>query len=271
MTNIPKIFKLNNGVEIPMVGIGVNNIENSKVSRVISWALKSGYRHIDTASAYENEEGVGRGIRESGFDRDQIFITTKLAANDFPRPEKAFSESLSKLHVEYIDLYLLHWPFVNWINAWSVLEDIYEEGRARAIGVSNFNIEQLEILKNKGRIKPVVNQIEVNPFVVKSKLIDYCQTEGIAVEAHSPLSRGKRLNDTLLETLAKGYGKTTAQIMIRWGLQRDFLMIPKSKKKSHLESNIDVFDFEIEKSDMQKIDSLNENNSPSIYVWGRIN
>lgn len=254
---------------MPRVGIGVYKIDNSKVSRVISWALRAGYRNIDTASAYENEEGVGRGIIESGLDRKQVFITTKLAANDFIRPEEAFYESLNKLQTDYVDLYILHWPFVNWKNAWKVVENFYKEGKIKAIGVSNFNINELKEIKKISKIKPVVNQIELNPFLVRNKLIDYCKSEDIAIEAYSPLTRGGRLKDTMLETLAKGYGKTTAQIMLRWGLQRGFLMIPKSETKSHLESNFDVFDFEIQSNDMQKIDSLNENNSPLIYVWGR--
>jgi len=270
MNNISRVYKLNNGVDIPRIGLGVWKINNEKVSQAISWAIDSGYRHVDTARVYENEQGVGKGILNSGLDRKQVFVTTKLAINDFFRSEKAFYESLSKLQTDYVDLYLLHWPLVNWKGAWNVLENLYEEGKIRAIGVSNFNIKDLEHLKKECRIKPAVNQVELSPFLVRSKLIDYCQSEDIAVEAYSPLTRGKRLNDKTLEFLAREYKKTTAQIMIRWGLQRGLIMLPKSETKSHIESNIDVFDFEIEKSDMKLIDSLNENYTALVPFWGRI-
>jgi len=269
MSKIPAMFKLNNGIEIPRVGLGVWQIENSEVGRAVSWALDYGYRHIDTARVYKNEEGVGKAIHESNLDRNQIFVTTKLAVNDFFRPEKAFSESLARLQLDCVDLYLLHWPFLNWKNAWKALENIYEAGKARAIGVSNFGIKELEALKKVGKIKPAINQVEISPFMARSNLLSYCQSENILVEAYSPLTRGKRLDNTTLETLGREYKKTPAQIMLRWGLQHDLIMLPKSETKSHIESNLDVFDFEIERSDMQRIDSLDENYTALATIWSR--
>lgn len=269
MNRISKTIKLSNGVEIPRIGLGVWKIENSKVSQVVSLALETGYRHIDTACAYRNESGVGLGIRQSSLNRQDIFVTTKLAIQDFFKPEKAFSQSLDKLKMDYVDLYLLHWPFLNWKNAWKTLENIYKNGQAKAIGVSNFGIRQLEELKKIGGIKPMVNQVEISPFLFREKLIDYCQSEDIVVEAYSPLTRGKRIDDPTLIGIANSSGKTTAQIMIRWGLQHNLVMLPKSETKSHIQSNYDVFDFEIDKNDMQKLDNLNENYSALIPGWSR--
>jgi methylglyoxal/glyoxal reductase len=249
--------------------LGVWKIDNSRVDQVVVWAFKSGYRHIDTACAYRNETGVGQGIRQSGLSRQQVFITTKLAVQDFFKPETAFLESLNKLKTDYVDLYLLHWPFFNWKNAWKTLEEFYQSGRAKAIGVSNFGINQLQELKKLGGIKPLVNQVELSPFLFREKLIDYCQSEDIAVEAYSPLTRGKRINDPLLTEMSKSLQITPAQIMIRWGLQHNLIMLPKSETKSHIQSNFDVFDFEIDKKDMQKLDQLNENYSALIPGWSR--
>lgn len=270
MNNIDKTIKLSNGVEIPRVGLGVWRIDNSMVSEVISWALDAGYRHVDTAKAYGNEEGVGKAINGSSLKREEIFVTTKLAAtNDFFRAEKAFYESLHRLNMEYIDLYILHWPFLNWKNAWKTLEKIYKDGKVRAIGVSNFGIKQLEEFKKLGGMKPMINQVELSPFLNRKKLIEYCKSEGIVVEAYSPLTRGRRINDETISEIAKKYNKSNAQIMIRWGLQQDLIMLPKSTNKSHVESNIQVFDFEISEEDMEKIDSLNENYSALIPGWSR--
>ena len=269
MKNISKTLKLNNGVEIPRIGLGVWKIDDTTVEQAVLWALESGYRHIDTARAYGNEAGVGRAIRQSGISRDQIFITTKLAVNDFFRPEKAFQESMERLNMDYVDLYLLHWPFLNWKNAWKALEKIYKNGQAKSIGVSNFGIKQLEELKKLGGIKPLVNQVEISPFLSRTKLIEYCQSEGIVVEAYSPLTRGKKLNHPDLTSLAKKYDKSTAQISIRWGLQHGLVMLPKSATQSHIQSNINVFDFEIEPKDMDKLDLLNENYSALFPGWSR--
>ncbi len=269
MTKLSKTIELSNGVEIPRVGFGVWKIDNEKVSGVVQTAIKAGYRHVDTARAYKNEEGVGKGIKKSGLDRKKMFVTTKLAVQDFSRPEEEFERSLEKLKMDYVDLYLLHWPFIGWKNAWKELEKIYKEGKARSIGVSNFNIKQLEEIKRMGGMKPMVNQVEISPFINRKELVAYCQTEGIVVEAYSPLTRGKRLGDKVINDLAKEYRKTAAQIMIRWGLQHDLVMLPKSETEEHIKSNIEVFDFEIKAADMKKLDSLNENYSALFPGWSR--
>ena len=254
-----KTIKLSNSVVIPTVGLGVWKIDNSKVEQVVSWALTAGYRHVDTAKAYGNEEGVGLGIRNSGIPREDIFVTTKLFLHDYFRAEKAFDESLKKLGLEYVDLYLIHHPFLGWKKAWKSLEKIYNEGRARAIGVSNFGMEEIEEIKKMGVVMPMVNQVEISPFLNRQKLVDYCRSENIVVEAYSPLTRGKRLGDQVLAEMAKKYHKSAAQIIIRWGLQQGLVMLPKSENKEHVEGNIEVFDFEIDKGDMEKLNSLNEN------------
>jgi methylglyoxal/glyoxal reductase len=254
-----KIVKLRNGIEMPRLGLGVWKIADEKVSEVVKWALEAGYRHVDTAQAYKNEEGVGRGIREGGGDRCKIFVTSKLLVFNYFMAEKAFEESLQKLKMDYIDLFLLHRPFWGWKNAWKVLEKFYKEGKIKAIGVSNFGIKELVDLKKMGGEMPLVNQIELSPFLNRQKTVQFCQNEGIVVEAYSPLTRGKRLDEPILADLASKYQKSVAQLMIRWGLQHDLVMLPKSENKSHIESNIEVFDFEIKEADMKKLDSLNEN------------
>lgn len=253
---------------MPRIGLGVWKIDDTRVFQTVSWALAARYRHIDTARAYGNEAGVGRGVHQSGLARNQLFLTTKLAISDIFKPEKAFEESLRKLRVDYVDLYLIHWPFFGWKRAWSALEKIYADGRAKAIGVSNFGIGHLRELKRRGGVMPMVNQIELSPFLNRQRLVAHCQSLGIVVEAYSPLTRGKRLADQVLADMARNYKKSPAQIMIRWGLQHDLVMIPKSTSESHIKDNIDVFDFEIEKKDMQKLDALNENYT-TLPGWSR--
>lgn len=259
MTKISPSLKLSNGVEIPRIGLGVWKIDNSKVSQVVEWALKAGYRHIDTATAYQNEEGVGQGIRLSGVPRQEIFVTTKIIIYDYFRPEEAIETSLNKLKLDYVDLYLIHRPFLGWKNAWRALEKIYQSGRARSIGVSNFGIHELEALKKMGGLMPMVNQVELSPFLNRQKLVEYCQSHGIIVEAYSPLTRGRRLDNQTVIDLAKKYHQSAAQIMIRWGLQHGLVMLPKSENKKHLENNFAVFNFEINDQDLKKLDSLNDN------------
>ena len=244
---------------MPMVALGVWGINNSKIEQVISWALEADYRHIDTAKAYKNEEGVGMAIRNSNISRKEIFVTTKIFLQDYFWAEKAFNESLKKLGLEYVDLYLIHHPFLGWKKAWKTLEKMYKDGRVRAIGVSNFGIKEIEEIKKDGGILPMVNQVEISPFLNRQKLVDYCRSQNIVVEAYSPLTRGKRLEDEVLNSLAKKYNKSSAQIIIRWGLQLGLVMLPKSENKDHIESNINVFDFEIGDDDMEKLKLLNEN------------
>jgi methylglyoxal/glyoxal reductase len=268
MNNIPPTIKLNTGAEIPRVGLGVWKIDNTSVVQAVSEALKAGYRHIDTAKVYGNEMGVGQAIKASKLKRSQIFVTTKLAVNDIHNPVPAIEESLSKLGLDYVDLYLIHWPFLGWKSAWKHLEEFYRQGKAKAIGVSNFNIRQLREINKFGTVTPAVNQIEISPFLSRRKTIDYCQKEGIVVEAYSPLTRGKRLGDAVLSQVAAAYKKTPAQIMLRWGLQCGLVVLPKSANPEHINSNLNIFNFEISAEDIQKLNALNEESS-QIPLWSR--
>lgn len=262
-------IKLNNGGSIPRVGLGVWQIENSKVNGVVAGAIKSGYRHIDTACVYKNELGVGEGIKQSGIKRKDVFVTTKLAVNDFYHAREAFLVSLKKLDMEYVDLYLIHRPFLFWKKAWKELEIICKSGAAKAIGVSNFSVKDIEALEKMGGVVPAVNQIELSPFLYRKDTIEYCQSRGMVVEAYSPLTRGKRMQEKAVLDMAKKYKKTSAQIMIRWGLQHNLVMLPKSENLEHIKSNIEVFDFDIDECDMKRLDSLNENFSALFPGWSR--
>lgn len=268
MSGKVKLIKLNNGVEMPQLGLGVWRIPNHKVCQVVKWALGCGYRHIDTAKVYGNEEGVGQAIIESGIPRKDIFVTTKLGIGDILRPQKAFEESLARLKLDYVDLYLIHWPMIFWQSAWKTLEEIYKSGKARAIGVSNFNISNLEELRSFAQVLPAVNQVEISPFLQRRKLVKYCHESKIVVESYSPLTHGRRLADPTLLSVAKKYDKTAAQILIRWGLHNNFVVIPKSHKKEHIEKNVQVFDFKLTHEDMEKLDALDENSS-MFPLWSR--
>lgn len=253
-------YKLNNGIEIPVLGLGVYQMSSEETERAVRWALEAGYRHIDTASFYGNEQAVGKAVRESGISRGEIFVTTKLWPTNFFRAAAAFETSRIKLGLEYVDLYLLHWPSpFGRGRAWKVLEQLYAQGLCKAIGVSNYSIAQLEALRKTSTIVPAVNQVEFSPFLYRQELLAYCESSGIQVEAYSPLTRGKRLNDATIETLAKKYDKSPAQIMIRWSLQHGLVVIPKSRSKERIVENSSVFDFAIDESDMQTMDGLHAN------------
>lgn len=259
---IDSTVELLNGVEMPRLGLGVWRAKaGDETERAVSAALKAGYRSIDTASMYNNEQEVGRAIRASAIPRDQIFVTTKVWNNEqgYDNTLKAFRRSLDRLEMEYVDLYLVHWPVVGqYKETYRALEDLYEQGLVRAIGVSNFNIHHLEDLMGTCRIKPMVNQVELHPLHTQKKLFAFCRKEGIQLESWRPLMQG-RLDLPLIEELAAKYGKTSAQIVLRWHLQLGVVTIPKSVHERRIIENADLFDFELEPEDMNRIDGLNQN------------
>jgi len=274
-------IKLNNGVEMPIFGLGVWQMENGKeTEQAITWALEAGYRLIDTAALYRNEESVGKAIRDSGIPRKEIFVTTKLKNGDHDDPESAFETSLKKLDIEYIDLYLIHWPVPEKRKeSWKILEKILESGKVKAIGVSNYTIQHLEELFSISEVIPSVNQVEFHPFLYQKELLEFCNKHNIVFEAYSPLTQGYRLNDPTIVATAEKYKKTPAQILIRWGLQHGVVSIPKSSKKERILENADVFnfrsensgrtdDFEISIEDMKKLDSLDQSEH---FSWNPTN
>lgn len=257
-------IQLNNGVKIPQLGLGVfQTPDGEQTVNSVKWALEAGYRHIDAARIYENEQSVGEGIRQSGVRREDIFLTTKLWNDDIRagRAREAFEESLERLGTDYIDLYLLHWPADGFEEAWKELEKLYREGKIKAIGVSNFQKSHLERLMKIASIKPAVNQIESHPYFNNQELIDYCFENNIAAEVWSPLggTGGNVLEDATLAKLSEKYGKSPAQIVLRWDVQRNVIVIPKSTHKERIVSNSMVFDFELDQEDMKTISGLNKN------------
>lgn len=253
---------LNNGVKMPWLGFGVFQIEDGpKVEQAVLSAFEVGYRSIDTATIYKNERSVGKAIRESGIPREDIFLTTKVWNSDqrAKRTMAAFEESLERLDTEYVDLYLVHWPVEGcYKETWQVMEEIYENGRAKAIGVSNFQIHHLEDILNDAQVVPAVNQIEFHPFLVQPDLLSFCQTNKIQVEAWSPLMQGQIVNDPTVKKLAEKYHKTPAQIALRWNLQHEVVTIPKSARPKRIGENAQIFDFELSQADIDLLDALDE-------------
>jgi diketogulonate reductase-like aldo/keto reductase len=251
---------LNNGTKMPWLGLGVfMSRDGGEVETAVRWALEAGYRSIDTASVYGNERGVGKAVRESGVTREDLFVTTKVWNTDLRagRTLQAFDESLERLHMDYVDLYLIHWPVSEgFIQPWKDLETIYHTGRARAIGVSNFLIHHLKALLKKAGIVPAVNQIEFHPYLQQPDLIRFCRTHQIQVEAWSPLMLGQVFSIDELNLLAEKYHKNAIQIVLRWNLQRDIVTIPKSSKQAHIQQNADLFDFELNAEEMEMMNAL---------------
>ena len=260
-----KDILMNNGLTIPELGLGVFRTQSGEeTENAVKWALEAGYRHIDTAKAYRNEASVADGIKASGVKREDIFITTKLWNQD-TRDKKAIAaceQSLKELDTDYIDLYLIHWPVENREIAWADMEKLVEAGKIRTIGLSNFHQHHIEELEKTWNIVPAIDQIETNPYFSNQPLIDYCQSRGIVVEAWSPLggSRDNQiLKDATINAIGAKYGKSAAQVIIRWHLQRGVVVLPKSTHKERIEQNIDVFDFELTAEDMAAINGLNRN------------
>lgn len=261
-TSLKDTVTLHNGVKMPWMGLGVFKVsEGEEVVESVKAAIRNGYISIDTAAIYKNEEGVGQGIRESGVPREELFVTSKVWNSDqgYETTLQAFETSLNKLGLDYLDLYLIHWPGVDkYKDTWKALEKLYKDGRVRAIGVSNFQIHHLEDLMSDCEIKPMVNQVEFHPHLTQKELLAFCKKEGIQMEAWSPLKQGQLLNEPVLVDIAHKNNKSVAQVILRWDLQSEVVTIPKSIKEHRIIENASIFDFELTKEDMEKIDALNQ-------------
>lgn len=270
MLNLKSTYKLSNGVEIPMVGFGTWQTPNGETAiSSVEEALKVGYRNIDTAAVYGNEESVGIAIKTSGIDRKEIFVTSKVwnSNQGYETTLKAFEESLKKLQLDYLDLYLIHWPVPKifketWeetsIGTWKAMEELYKAGKIKAIGVSNFNAHHIKNLTDNCEIVPMVNQIQLSPGVDQKETIEYCKENNILVEAYSPLSTGKIFNVKEIIDMATRYNKSVSQIALRWSIQNGYLPLPKSVTPSRIKENSAIFDFEISKEDMEFINNLTD-------------
>ena len=262
MSPIPSI-ELNDGHTIPQLGFGVFQIAPEDTARVVGHALEIGYRHIDTAQMYGNERQVGEAVRASGLDRADVFITSKLN-NGFHRPDdasSAFEETLSELGVDYVDLFLIHWPLPtlydgDFVSTWNTLEAFRDDGRARSIGVSNFQVAHLERLAAAGDVVPAVNQIELHPYFLNDEVRRYGEARGIATEAWSPIAQGNVLDDPVITGIAEKLGRSPAQVVLRWHIQLGNIVFPKSTTPARIEANLDLFDFELELGDAEAIDAL---------------
>jgi 2,5-diketo-D-gluconate reductase A len=261
MSQVPNT-RLNNGVSIPQLGFGVFQIEPERTADAVRTAFDAGYRHIDTAQGYGNEEGVGEAVRTSGLARDEVFVTTKLtnSLHGYENAITALDDSLGRLGLDHVDLYLIHWPRPSadlYVETWTAFEKILSDGKARAIGVSNFQVSHLERLAAETGTVPAVNQIELHPLLVQSEVRAYDAEHGIATEAWSPLAKGgDLLRDERLVALAEKYGKTPAQVVIRWHLQLGNVVIPKSVTPARVQENIAVFDFELDADDVAAIEEM---------------
>lgn len=267
MENLQSTTTLHNGVKMPWLGLGVFKVEEGQeLVNAVKTAITHGYRSIDTAAIYGNEVGVGQGVQEAlkigGITREDLFVTSKVWNSElgYEATIAAYEESLTKIGLDYLDLYLIHWPVAGkYTEAWRALETLYKEGRVKAIGVSNFQIHHLEDLMKDAEVKPMVNQVECHPRLTQKELQAFCQQHDIQLEAWSPLMQGQLLENAELQEIASKYGKSAAQIILRWDLQNGIVIIPKSTKEHRIVENASVFDFELTKEDMARINSLNEN------------
>lgn len=262
ITNIKGTTTLSNGYAMPYVGLGVYKANNGEeINTAIKTALKSDYRLIDTAAFYKNEEGVGKAIRDSGIPREEVFITSKLWIDDQGKEStrKAFEISLEKLGFDYLDLYLIHWPVPDkYLESWKVIQELYEEGKVKAIGVSNCMVHHLESIKKLGGVQPMVLQNEFHPKLVQQDIIDYCSKNEIQYQAWSPLMRGDIIENSTIQQIASKYNKSAAQIVIRWDLQKGVATIPKSVHTDRIIENASIFDFSLTSEEVEKIDTLED-------------
>jgi 2,5-diketo-D-gluconate reductase A len=260
--SVPTI-ELNDGHTIPQLGFGVFQIDPGETAEAVAEALRVGYRHIDTAEMYGNEEGVGEAIRASGLDRSEVFVTSKLN-NSFHEPDaarRAFDETLQALGFDYLDLFLIHWPLPtlydgDYVSTWKALEEFQAEGRSRSIGVSNFQVEHLERLAGEADVVPAVNQIELHPYLLNGEVDSYGREHGIATQAWSPIAQGAVVDDPVITEIAERLGRTPAQVVLRWHIERGNIVFPKSTTPARMRENFELFDFELAPGDSEKIDAL---------------
>jgi 2,5-diketo-D-gluconate reductase A len=262
MTQVPDI-KLNDGNTIPQLGFGVFQIDPAETTSAVERALSVGYRHIDTAEGYQNEAGVGEGLRASGLGRDDVFITSKLDnSNHEPDDARAaMDETLSQLGLDHVDLFLIHWPLPtlydgDYVSTWRVMEEFKADGRARSIGVSNFQVDHLKKLQAACDVVPAVNQIELHPYLLNEEVRAYGESQGIATEAWSPIAQGGVLDDEVITSIADAVGRTPAQVVLRWHIQRDSIVFPKSSTPERIAENFALFDFELDDAAMERISGL---------------
>ena len=265
-TAMPKLaidttLSMNDGHAIPLLGFGVYKIANGPCRKAVLHALEVGYRHIDTAAFYGNEKDVGRAVRESGIPREQIFVTTKLWNSDqgYASALEAFERSLERLGLDYVDLYLIHWPEPGRRrDSWRALVELKRRGLVRSIGVSNYTIAHLEELLRESDVVPANNQVEFSPFLYQKELLDYCTAKGITLTAYCPLTHGEKLDHPTVAAIGKRYGKTGAQVLLRWALQHGVIAIPKSARPARISENANLYDFELDADDMRRLDALDE-------------
>ena len=267
MKSVKDTFKIYNGVEIPCMGLGTWQSPDETAKNAVLAALSHDYRLIDTAAAYGNEKGVGEGIKASGLKREEIFVTSKLrnADHGYKATLEAFDLTMEKLDLEYLDLYLIHWPNpiqyrTHWEEAtagtWKAFEELYEKGKIKAIGISNFLPHHIETLMKTAKIKPMVNQLKLCPGVAQDETVDYCKKQGIVVEAYSPFGTGMIFGNEDMKKLSAKYGKTVGQLCLRWCLEKEFVSLPKSANPMRIRENAEIFDFELSKEDIEFISNL---------------